>query len=174
MKCIYAILIVALVVGCVSPSATVNNTDEQANITSQITPLTIIFSSTTTTITLPPLPHFNSTPPETDASIFITGKTRSMGNVIEPNDRIYIKYAMFLNESEISVGDIVAYKRYRYDRIDGWIIHRIIMQGNDENGIFWIPQGDNNTLDDYAYWGVKLRQEGIYGKVIGVKKRLRK
>jgi len=40
MKCIYAILIVALVVGCVSPTATVNNTDEQANITSQITPLT--------------------------------------------------------------------------------------------------------------------------------------
>lgn len=47
------------------------------------------------------------------------------------------------NESQIHVGDIVTYKKG-----NDLIIHRVIDEGNDSRGRWFIVKGDNNNLAD--------------------------
>jgi len=47
------------------------------------------------------------------------------------------------SEEDINVGDIVS-----YESGDSLIVHRIIEKGIDSEGVYFIPQGDNNTISD--------------------------
>jgi signal peptidase I len=49
------------------------------------------------------------------------------------------------SEADIKVGDIVA---YRSSYADGIIIHRIVYQGHDEEGTYYVLKGDNNPTND--------------------------
>ena len=49
-------------------------------------------------------------------------------------------------EEDLDIGDIVA---YRSNKIDGLIVHRIVGNGTDENGVkYYILKGDNNSKPD--------------------------
>jgi len=62
------------------------------------------------------------------------------------------------SEDEISVGDIVTYKK---DSI--LIVHRVVQKGIDTEGTYFITQGDSN---DYA--DEKIRFSDIKYKTIGI------
>lgn len=62
------------------------------------------------------------------------------------------------NEDEINVGDIIS---YRFENI--LIVHRVVMRGTDEDGVYFIAQGDNNILSDG-----KIRFKNIEYITIGV------
>ena len=62
------------------------------------------------------------------------------------------------SEDEISVGDIVTYKK---DSM--LIVHRIVQKGEDTEGTYFITQGDSN---DYA--DEKIRFSDIKYKTIGI------
>ena len=62
------------------------------------------------------------------------------------------------NENEINVGDIIS---YRFGNI--LIVHRIVEKGIDDEGVYFIPQGDNNILSDE-----KIRFKDIKYVTIGV------
>jgi len=63
------------------------------------------------------------------------------------------------NEDEIGVGDIVTY------RDNGQlIVHRVIEKARDEQGVYFVTQGDSNNVSD----GVKLRFNDIEYVTIGV------
>lgn len=47
------------------------------------------------------------------------------------------------SEDEIQVGDIIT-----YEDGDMLIVHRVIEKGIDDEGTYFIPKGDNNSLDD--------------------------
>ncbi len=49
------------------------------------------------------------------------------------------------SEYDIHVGDIVAYES---NLSDGLIVHRIIESGRDEQGIYYLLKGDNNSSVD--------------------------
>ena len=49
------------------------------------------------------------------------------------------------NEEDIQVGDIVAYES---EYAKGSIIHRIVYQGKDEKGTYYVMKGDNNPTSD--------------------------
>jgi hypothetical protein len=49
------------------------------------------------------------------------------------------------SESDVHVGDIVAYET---DWYDGLIVHRIVKSGVDEEGTYYIMKGDNNFFTD--------------------------
>lgn len=62
------------------------------------------------------------------------------------------------SEDEISVGDIITYKK---DSM--LIVHRVVQEGTDNEGTYFITQGDNN---DYA--DEKVRFSDIKYKTIGI------
>lgn len=47
------------------------------------------------------------------------------------------------SENEIKVGDIITYQDG-----DSLIVHRVIEIGTDNQGTYFIPKGDNNTVSD--------------------------
>jgi len=49
------------------------------------------------------------------------------------------------SEDDIQVGDIVSYES---DYTDGFIIHRVVYKGEDEEGIYFILKGDNLATSD--------------------------
>lgn len=61
--------------------------------------------------------------------------------------------------AEISEGDIISYE-YGEDLI----VHRVIMVGEDSEGIFYIVKGDNNSRPDPE----KVRFEQVHGVLVAV------
>ena len=59
----------------------------------------------------------------------------------------------------IEEGDVIA-----YETSFGIIIHRVIEKGKDDNGIYYVVKGDNNTLSDPS----KVRFKDIKGVVVAV------
>jgi len=47
------------------------------------------------------------------------------------------------NEDQISVGDIISFKRG-----ENLIVHRVVEKGEDENGTYFVTKGDNNLQSD--------------------------
>ena len=47
------------------------------------------------------------------------------------------------SEDDIEIGDIISFKEG-----DSLIVHRVIEKGTDDNGVYFITKGDNNTLND--------------------------
>lgn len=47
-------------------------------------------------------------------------------------------------ETDIEIGDIITYESDKGDLI----VHRVIKIGEDEEGVYFIPKGDNNILPD--------------------------
>ena len=62
------------------------------------------------------------------------------------------------SEDEIYIGDIISFKQ---DNL--LIVHRVIDKGADEQGIYFITKGDNNSISDG-----KVRFKDIKYKTIGV------
>ena len=62
------------------------------------------------------------------------------------------------NEKKINVGDIISYKLG-----DILIVHRVIKKGIDDEGVYFVVQGDNNILTDG-----KIRFKDIRYVTIGV------
>lgn len=48
------------------------------------------------------------------------------------------------NPDDIRIGDIVSYRAFTNDIV----IHRVIEKGQDEQGVYFILKGDNNTYPD--------------------------
>ncbi len=65
------------------------------------------------------------------------------------------------SENDIEVGDIVSYKS---EYADGTIIHRVIEKGKDENGVYFILKGDNNSANDPG----KVRFDQIKRVLVGI------
>ncbi|MBR9692434.1 signal peptidase I [Candidatus Woesearchaeota archaeon] len=63
---------------------------------------------------------------------------------------------------DVQEGDIIAYKNSCAG--DGTIIHRVIKQGADDLGIYWLTKGDNNPKVDPC----KVRLDEITGKVVAI------
>jgi signal peptidase I len=91
-----------------------------------------------------------------DASIGSYAATGSMKPVLDENSNgIRIKPS---SEEDIHVGDIITYET------DGnLIIHRVVEKGSDENGTYFVPKGDNNSVNDG-----KIRFKDIRYKTIGL------
>ena len=60
---------------------------------------------------------------------------------------------------KINVGDVIAYRAK-----DGVIIHRVIAQGEDAEGAYYVVKGDNNRFGD----PLKVRFEDVQGVVVAV------
>ncbi len=65
------------------------------------------------------------------------------------------------SEADVKVGDIVAYKS---EYADGIIIHRVISEGTDQLGTYYIVKGDNNPSPDPG----KVRFDQIKSVVVGI------
>jgi hypothetical protein len=65
------------------------------------------------------------------------------------------------SEADIKVGDIVS---YRSDYAEGYIIHRVVYQGEDELGTYYIMKGDNLPTSDPG----RVRFEQMERVVIGI------
>ncbi len=89
----------------------------------------------------------------------IFADTKSMDPVIDSSSKAI--EIVPESESELRVGDIVAYKS-KYS--DGIIIHRIVDIGNDDDGWYAILKGDNNEQQDPG----KIRFEQIKRVVVAV------
>ncbi|MCU0642421.1 MAG: hypothetical protein MUF61_02480 [archaeon] len=63
-----------------------------------------------------------------------------------------------LSEDEIAIGDIVSYQKG-----ENLIVHRVIEKGTDEQGVYFIVKGDNNSEADG-----KIRFEEIKYKTIAI------
>ena len=63
------------------------------------------------------------------------------------------------SEQQINEGDIISYKT-----LLGTFIHRVIEKGTDQNGTYFLVQGDNNLLQD----PFKVRFNDIHGVVVAV------
>jgi signal peptidase I len=61
--------------------------------------------------------------------------------------------------SDISEGDVISY--YYQEDI---VVHRVIMVGEDAEGIFYIVKGDNNSRPDPE----KVRFEQVHGVLVAV------
>lgn len=61
--------------------------------------------------------------------------------------------------SDIEVGDVIS---YFYG--DDLVVHRVIMIGEDEEGIFYIVKGDNNSRPDPE----AVRFEQVHGVLVAV------
>lgn len=61
--------------------------------------------------------------------------------------------------SEIEVGDVISY-HYGEDLV----VHRVIMTGEDKEGMFYLVKGDNNTQPDPE----KVRFEQVNGVLVAV------
>jgi len=60
---------------------------------------------------------------------------------------------------EIHVGDIISYRTN-----DGIIIHRVIEVSEDNDGIYYIVQGDNNTFSDPG----RVRFDDVVGVLVAI------
>ncbi|OGZ62817.1 MAG: hypothetical protein A2639_01975 [Candidatus Staskawiczbacteria bacterium RIFCSPHIGHO2_01_FULL_34_27] len=60
---------------------------------------------------------------------------------------------------KIQVGDVISYKTSY-----GIIIHRVINKGEDNKGVYYLVQGDNNTIRD----PFKVRFDEVQGVVVAV------
>jgi len=91
-----------------------------------------------------------------EASISSYASSGSMIPVLDENSNgIRIKPN---SEKDINVGDIIS-----FERNNNLIVHRVIKKSYDENGVYFITKGDNNSLDDG-----KVRFNEIKYKTIGV------
>ncbi|MBS3093438.1 signal peptidase I [Candidatus Pacearchaeota archaeon] len=91
-----------------------------------------------------------------DASLSSYASTGSMRPVLdEGSNGIRIKPQ---TEDEIQEGDIVTFRRNNL-----LIVHRVVEKGTDEEGFYFIAQGDNNSIADG-----KIRFNDIEWKTIGV------
>ena len=61
----------------------------------------------------------------------------------------------------IAVGDIISYKSAY---ASGTIIHRVIEKGEDEQGVYFIVKGDNNSAADPG----KIRFDQVQGVLVAV------
>ena len=59
------------------------------------------------------------------------------------------------------MGDIIS---YRSSIAGGLVVHRVIGTGVDDQGVFYIVQGDNNPVRDPE----KVRFDQIHGVLIGI------
>jgi hypothetical protein len=62
---------------------------------------------------------------------------------------------------EIEPGDVIS---YRSGITKDLIVHRVVAKGVDDNGVFYIVQGDNNPNQDPE----KIRFEQVHGVLIGI------
>ena len=62
---------------------------------------------------------------------------------------------------ELQIGDIISFTP-RGTNIT--VVHRIVDEGQDEKGVFYITQGDNNPLPDQG----KVRRDQIVRLTVGV------
>lgn len=62
------------------------------------------------------------------------------------------------SEEDIQIGDVITFKRDNY-----FIVHRVIKKGVDGYGVYFITQGDNNSITDG-----KVRFEDIEYKIAGI------
>ncbi len=60
---------------------------------------------------------------------------------------------------QIQIGDVISYQTSY-----GTVIHRVVQKNADTQGVYYIVQGDNNTLQD----PVKVRFAEVEGVVIAV------
>jgi signal peptidase I len=65
------------------------------------------------------------------------------------------------SEDQLKVGDIVSYKS---DYADGYVIHRIVSIGKDDQGTYFVLKGDNNPTSDPG----KVRFKQIQRVVIAI------
>ncbi len=76
-----------------------------------------------------------------DASISRYAATGSMKPTLDENSNgIRI---IPTSEEEIEIGDIITFKQG-----NDLIVHRVIDKGTDNNGVYFITKGDNNTISD--------------------------
>jgi hypothetical protein len=64
-------------------------------------------------------------------------------------------------EDEVHVGDIVS---YRSEYAEGFIIHRVVYKGQDEQGTYFVMKGDNLPTSDPG----KIRFRQVQRVVIGI------
>jgi len=64
-------------------------------------------------------------------------------------------------KNDIQVGDIIS---YNLDNFEYTLVHRVVRTGEDENGTYYITQGDNYWQED----PYKVRFESTYGVVVGI------
>ena len=62
---------------------------------------------------------------------------------------------------DISIGDIISYES---SYTDGFVIHRVIEKGIDEEGAYFILKGDNNSDEDPE----KVRFDKIHGVLVAI------
>ncbi len=86
--------------------------------------------------------------------------TPSMVPTIKVNDAVLVKR---VNESDLSVGDIITFKSTdsRYDGLT--VTHRVVgTQVISSGDLVYRTKGDNNQIEDLAV----VEQRNIYGKVV--------
>ncbi len=86
--------------------------------------------------------------------------TNSMDPVLDANTRALELVPQ--SEADIQPGDIVAYKNGCTG--DATIIHRVLTQGEDQLGTYYIVKGDNNPTADPC----KVRFGDIRSVVVGI------
>lgn len=90
-------------------------------------------------------------------SVIATG---SMEPMIKPGDIILVEKITDIEDiNKLNVNDVIQFKK---DNI--LISHRVIVVGNNKEGIYYITKGDNNSTPDSD----KVKPEQIKGKVINV------
>ena len=62
---------------------------------------------------------------------------------------------------DISVGDVIS---YRSGITGDLLVHRVVSKGVDDQGVFFIVKGDNNTQNDPE----KIRLSQVHGVLIGI------
>ncbi len=65
---------------------------------------------------------------------------------------------------EIQVGDIISYRYQGYFNEESFILHRVISIDEDEEGIYYTVQGDNNLQPD----STKVRFSDVTGVLVAV------
>jgi len=76
-----------------------------------------------------------------DASLSRYAPTGSMKPILDSGaNGIRIKPS---SENEIHIGDIITFKQDNY-----LIVHRVIDEGTDSEGVYFITKGDNNSVAD--------------------------
>ena len=95
---------------------------------------------------------------EEDVILSSFADTNSMDPLLDENSNgLEIKPV----KEKLKVGDVIS---YRSEVLGGVVIHRIIEIGYDEQGTYYLVQGDNNNFRDPE----KVRFEQIEGVLIGV------
>lgn len=94
---------------------------------------------------------------------------KSMIPTIGCNHTILVKSVKNNSEllSSISVGDIIVFSK-ESDSTQLDANHRIVYEGHDEQGRYFITKGDNNKVTDEEWYG-KVRESEIIYVVVGVR-----